>query len=121
MGVAHHSAYVPWCEEARIEWLRARGHSYRELEASGIFMPVIDLRISYKRSLRFDDEAVLTTTAEAVGPSRLVFRTLVHHGESLCASAEVTVACVNREGRPMRLPHELRPDASGSQGGQLPQ
>lgn len=117
MGVAHHSAYVPWCEEARIEWLRAHGRSYRDLEASGIFMPVIDLHISYKRSLRFDDEAVLTTTAEAVGPSRLVFHTEIRNGDILCASAEVTVACVNREGRPMRLPNELRPVANGSQSG----
>jgi acyl-CoA thioester hydrolase len=112
MGVAHHSAYVPWCEEARIEWLRARGRSYRELETSGVLMPVIDLRIVYKRSLRFDDEATLTTTAEAVGPSRLIFRTQIHHGETLCASAEVTVACVNREGRPVRLPSEVRPDSA---------
>ena len=107
MGVAHHGSYVPWCEEARIEWLRAQGRGYRDLEAAGIFMPVIDLRISYKRSLRFDDEATLTTTAEALGPSRLVFRTQVHHGEILCASAEVTVACLNREGRPIRLPEGL--------------
>jgi acyl-CoA thioester hydrolase len=117
MGVAHHSAYVPWCEEARIEWLRARGQSYRDLELSGILMPVIDLRITYQRSLRFDDEAVLTTTAEAVGPSRLVFRTQVNHGETLCARAEVTVACVNREGRPVRLPHALRPGTVVTAGG----
>ena len=104
MGVVHHGAYVAWLEEARIEWLRSVGRSYRELEATGILMPVVELQISYKRSLRFDDIATLTTTAEAVGPSRLTFRTRIAHGEVQCAEAAVTVACVTREGRPTRLP-----------------
>jgi acyl-CoA thioester hydrolase len=104
MGVAHHSAYVPWLEEARIEWLRAIGHSYRDLEAGGILMPVIELQVRYQRSVRFDDQVTLTTTAEAAGPSRMVFRTVLSHGEATCATASVTVAAVNGAGRPIRLP-----------------
>lgn len=107
MGVAHHSAIVPWLEEARIEWLRARGHSYRELEASGLLMPVIELAVRYRRSLRFDDLAELATTVEAKGPSRLAFHTAVRRGDELCAEATVTVAATDRTGRPVRLPPDL--------------
>lgn len=107
MGVAHHSAIVPWLEEARIEWLRARGLSYRELEASGLLMPVVELSVRYRRSLRFDDQAELRTRVEVKGPSRLAFLTAVHLDSMLCADAVVVVAATDRVGRPVRLPAAL--------------
>ena len=107
MGVAHHASYIPWLEEARIEWLRAHQRSYRQLEEEGVFMPVIDLQVRYKRSLRFDDVATLTTTARATGPTRICFTTRVMHGDVLCVEAEVTVAAVNAAGKPQRIPAGL--------------
>src|SRR5260221_9710294 len=92
MGVAHHAAYVTWFEECRIEMMRGLGSSYRDLEAQGVLMPVVELSVRYRRSLRFDDLATFTTTATVAGPSRLVFATRVTHGDTLCAEAEVTVA-----------------------------
>jgi acyl-CoA thioester hydrolase len=108
MGYAHHAAYVIWMELARIEWLRAAGASYRELEASGILMPVIACAVRYRRPLRFDDQVELTTRITASGPSRLTFATAIALvGGELCAEGEVTIATVNREGRPMRMPARL--------------
>ena len=109
MGVAHHAAYVPWFEEARIEWLRARGRSYRQLETEGLFMPVIELSVRYRRSLRFDDQATMFTIAIATGPSRLCFSTRIVHGEVTCAEATVTVAAVDATGKPRRIPADLLP------------
>lgn len=110
MGFAHHGAYVVWCEEARIEWLRARGRSYRELEEQGVLMPVVELALRYRRPSRFDDQLELATTAEALGPSRLRFTTVVRCGEEVRAEAQVTVAATGRDGRPTRLPAGLVQD-----------
>jgi acyl-CoA thioester hydrolase len=107
MGVVHHAAWVPWFELARIEWLRAQGRSYRALEESGILMPVTELAVKYRRSAKFDDEIDLFTTAAAAGPSRLIFTTLARRDETLLAEATVTVAAVDRSGRPCRLPAGL--------------
>ncbi len=107
MGVANHAAYVTWLEECRIELLRGLGAGYRELEERGVMMPVIELNVRYRRSLRFDDLATCETTAEVKGPSRVVFRTVVKHGDIVCAQAEVTVASVDRTGRPVRIPPEV--------------
>lgn len=104
MGVAHHASYIPWFEEARIEWLRAAGRSYRDLERDGVFMPVVELQVRYRRSARFDDTLTLTTTAVATGPSRIRFSTRIANGETLCAEADVIVAAVDANGRPQRLP-----------------
>ena len=107
MGIAHHAAYITWFEECRIELLRHLGASYREMEERGVLMPVIDLAVRYRKSLRFDDIATCETTAEAKGPSRVLFRTVVKHGETVCAEADVTVASVDRSGRPVRIPADV--------------
>jgi acyl-CoA thioester hydrolase len=104
MGVAHHAAYVIWLEEARIAWLHARGISYRDLEASGLLMPVVDLRITYRKPVRFDDELDLETSSTSPGSTRLTFTTTVRLAGVVCAEASVTVAAVDRTGQPCRMP-----------------
>jgi acyl-CoA thioester hydrolase len=108
MAVAHHAAYVAWLEEARIAWMRAHGHSYRDLETAGTLMPVIELRIAYRRPARFDDELELTTTARALGPSRIAFTTRIARGPDTVAEAEVTVAATDRSGKPVRIPDGMK-------------
>ena len=107
MGVAHHAAYVTWLEEARIEMMRDRGLSYRDLESQGVLMPVVELDIRYRRSLRFDDVAECSTVVESTGPSRLVFCSTIRLGEQTCAEGVVTVAAVDKTGRPIRLPADV--------------
>ena len=45
-----------WFEAARVEWLRARGLDYRQLEDSGISLAVSAVNVQYLKSSRFDDE-----------------------------------------------------------------
>jgi len=121
MGVAHHSAYVSWLEECRIEMLRALGASYRALEERGIALPVIDLSLRYRRSLRFDDVATCLTAVTVAGPSRLIFRTELRLDDQLCAEGIVTLATVDRSGRPMRLPGDVAALLAGAAGDQASQ
>ncbi len=107
MGVAHHAAWVPWFEAARVEWLRARGRSYRQMEADGLFLPVVELSVRYRRPARFDDELDLVTAAEVRPPSRLVMTTTVRRGDEMLGEGVVTLACVGRDGRPVRMPADL--------------
>ncbi|MEM7738678.1 MAG: thioesterase family protein, partial [Deinococcota bacterium] len=53
MGIAHHASYVIWLEAARIEWLRERDMSYREIEAAGISLAVTKIQDNYKRIALF--------------------------------------------------------------------
>ena len=108
MGVAHHGAYVVWLEEARIEALRGLGHSYAALEAQGVLMPVIDLRLRYRKSLRFDDQVLLCTTLSMISSSRICFNSSLQLAGEMCAEAAVTVATVDPSGRPQRIPAELK-------------
>ena len=55
MGVVYHGNYAQYFEIGRVEWLRKCGVSYKEMEESGIMLPVISLRVKFKKSARYDD------------------------------------------------------------------
>lgn len=55
MGIVHHSNYIRWFEEARIDWMRQAGVSYRELERQGVISPVLSVSAEYRTMVHFDD------------------------------------------------------------------
>lgn len=55
MGVTHHSNYIRWMEEARVEFLDKIGFGYKKLEKDGIISPVIGVECEYKTPTTFDD------------------------------------------------------------------
>lgn len=105
MGVAHHAAYVVWLEAARVEWMRERGLSYRELEDSGVSMAVSALEVRYRRAVRFDDllrvDCRLTAVRSRYG--RYAYRLRDEDGE-LVATAITEHVATDRRGKAVRLP-----------------
>ena len=61
MSFVYHANYVKYFEMGRISWLRNLGFSYKEMEEQGILLPVIELKINFRQSARFDDELILLT------------------------------------------------------------
>lgn len=55
MGVVYHGNYSLYLEMGRIEWLRKLGISYKKMEEEGVMLPVISLRLNFKRSACYDD------------------------------------------------------------------
>ena len=53
MGIAHHSNYVRWMEEARVDFLASIGLDYATLEQKGLGSPVIDIHCKYKKPTLF--------------------------------------------------------------------
>src|SRR5690349_17105361 len=51
----HHANYLTWFELARVELLRAAGHSYRDLEATGVYLVIAEVTLRYYRPAFFDD------------------------------------------------------------------
>ena len=62
MGIVYHSHYAVWFEIGRTEFCRAAGLPYRELEDSGLLIPVIGLECKYRRPARYDDPLRVRTT-----------------------------------------------------------
>lgn len=55
MGIVHHSNYIKWMEEARIDFLEQIGWDFDKLEASGIVSPVLSIDCKYRMSTVFPD------------------------------------------------------------------
>lgn len=61
MNVVYHGNYAAYFEVARAELIREFGFSYRDIEASGILMPVFELQIKYLRPANYDDLITIRT------------------------------------------------------------
>ena len=72
MGFVHHSNYIRWFEEARLDFMDKQGFSYKSFEDLGYISPVLSAECKYKKSVRFgeplrkpeDDEAPVESEAE---------------------------------------------------------
>ena len=110
MGVVYYANYFVWFEVARTEWLRVSGWSYREMEADGVSLPVIEAHCQYVRPARYDDQIEIRTRATLLSPVRVRFDyELLRAGEAEPAALGHTVhAALDPEGRPCRLPARVR-------------
>lgn len=55
MGHAYYANYLYWFEQARGAWCRDRGFTYKSLEESGYFLPVVEVHIRYRGEVKYDD------------------------------------------------------------------
>lgn len=56
MGIIHHSNYIRWFEEARLDALEQIGLSYSEMEKNGILIPVLEISCQYQKTVSYNDE-----------------------------------------------------------------
>lgn len=55
MGITHHSNYIRWMEEARMDFIKSLGYGMKRLESEGVMSPVVSLECKYKHPTTFDD------------------------------------------------------------------
>lgn len=61
MGYAYYGIYAQYYEVGRVETMRVLGFSYKEVEARGIMMPVLEYNITYKKPAYYDEELTIVT------------------------------------------------------------
>jgi acyl-CoA thioester hydrolase len=110
MGIAHHAEYFAWFEVGRTDLLRECGMSYRELEAGGLRLPVIEASARFLKPVLYDDVLEVRTELAALRGARVGFTYEVRRGgtEGPLATGATEHAAVDAQGRPRRLPDALR-------------
>lgn len=73
MGIIHHSNYVKWMEEARISYMDQMGFSYRKVEELGVISPVVNISVSYKKQVSFDNEIQIRVSVKKYNSISLEF------------------------------------------------
>ncbi len=110
MGSLHHSRYWVYFEMGRIELLRKKGVSYKELEASGVLLVVARVSANFRSPANYDDELTLTTRMVNMGQVRIEheYELIRNCDQTLIATAKTTIASVNRDGKIIQLPESIR-------------
>ena len=110
MGVVYYANYFVWFEIGRTDLLRSTGWSYREMEADGFALPVIDAHCAYRESAKYDDDIEVRTTGTMLSPVRVQFTYEVVRSSDavILATGSTEHATLDRSGRPCRLPDRVR-------------
>lgn len=109
MGVVYHGNYAQYFEMGRVEWLRNQGVSYKELEQSGVMLPVVSLSMNYKKPAYYDDELTVVTKLKFLGGVKIEFdyEILNQNGELLTTANSVLVFVDMNSKRPISVPKDL--------------
>jgi acyl-CoA thioester hydrolase len=114
MGVVYYGNYLRFFEAARSDFLREKGARWRDVESRhGVYLPVIEAKVNYKRPAFYDDMLVIETALAELGRASLRFEYKVLRGDDLLATGHTVHACVDKQGDirefPAALSERLRP------------
>ena len=94
-GIVHHAVYLRFLEQARVEFLRDRGISYRDLELDRRYaLPVVEAHLRYRQSARFDDVLAVEVMIGKLSRATVRFDYRIVRGGALLCEASTTLACV---------------------------
>ncbi|MDP8940220.1 MAG: acyl-CoA thioesterase [Actinomycetota bacterium] len=106
--MVNNATYLSYFEVGRVEWLRAAGLSYRELEERGYGFVVVEARLFYKKAARFDDELTLRTELAELKRASLRFEYTVVRNREVVSTGYTRHGCIEiAKGRASRIPKEL--------------
>ena len=109
MGVVYHGNYVLYLEMGRIEWLRKIGVSYKKMEENGVMLPVVSMRLDYKKSAGYDDVINIKTQLKKTPTVKIEFDYEITNqkGELLTTANTVLVFLDKKTNKPTRPPQYI--------------
>ena len=105
MGIIHHSNYIRWMEEARIDMLDQMGYPYRRFEEMGYISPVLHAECE------FDDEVKITVSLQEFGKLKFTLKYDIYNmseGGVLSACGMTRHCFLNKDGRPVMMNKEMK-------------
>jgi len=104
--VVHHASYVRFLEVARVEFWRGHGLNYDAFEkATGLGLPVAELRLRYRRGARFDDVLDIETWTNKASRASVWLDSAIRRGGEVLVEGSVRLACVAlADGKIRRIP-----------------
>ncbi|MDE3084019.1 MAG: acyl-CoA thioesterase [Verrucomicrobiota bacterium] len=104
MGIVYHGNYLPWFEIGRTTLLKEQGLPYRQLEADGYRLPVLEITAKFLRPAFYDDTLIILTRLREKPVLRIRLDYEVRRGDELLATGHSLHAFVNLQGEPVRPP-----------------
>ena len=108
MSFVYHGNYVKYFEMGRISWLNKLGFSYKKMEDDGILLPVVDLKINFKQSAKFDDKLTLITKLVKLPSYMIEFNYEIFKDGNIITMGYTKLIFLNsKTNKPMRCPKQI--------------
>lgn len=102
MGVTHHSNYIRFMEEARIDWMDRLGYGFERMEAEGVVSPVVAISCNFKHTTTFKDVIEIELKVAEMSALKISFAyTMKVAGKVVCTTT--STHCFLEGGRPVVL------------------
>ncbi len=102
MGITHHSNYIRFMEEARVDWMDQLGFGFDRMEAEGVVSPVVAVDCRYRNPSTFKDVIDIEVKVAETTPLKIVFSyTMKVSGRLVCTAT--STHCFLENGRPVSL------------------
>jgi len=125
MNVVYYGNYAQYFEVGRVESIRQLGYTYKDMEASGVIMPVVDLHIKYLRPATYDDLLTIKTQVRELPEDHRIefFQEVFNEQGKMLTSGKVvlyflTLATRTRTNMPEELRQRLLPYFSQPETGE---
>lgn len=105
MGVVHHSNYIRWFEESRVDFMEQIETNYDAMERDGYLCPVTSVKCDYKSMTKFGDSVYIITKLTSFNGIKLVltYQVIDSNTKELRAEGESSHCFINREGKLISL------------------
>lgn len=107
MGIVHHSNYIRWMEEARMDFLSQIGWDYKKIEESGIISPVASVECKYLKTTTFSDVIKIDVWVEEFRSVKLKLKYEMKNEDDVLVCEGRSEHCfINEEGRILNVKRE---------------
>ena len=98
MGYVYYGVYAQYYEVGRVDAMRQLGFSYKDVEAKGILMPVVEFIVNYKKPAFYDDEiTIITYIKKKPEGLKIIFDYECYNSQKeLLNTGKVTLVCVDK-------------------------
>ena len=109
-GIVYYGNYLKYLEEARTEFLEKKGLSVASFRERGLYYAVRKCSITYRSPARYAETLLCSATLRKITAAQLIFDQTIHEKQSgrLVAKAEVTLACLDIDFKPLQIPEDLK-------------
>ena len=111
MGVTHHSNYIRFMEEARLDFFKKIGFDYLEFEKMGVISPVIGLNnIRFKRPTTVGDTIDIEVSVKAYNSIILTMHYVMKVKDAVILEGDSDHCFLNKEGKMLPLGEKKYPE-----------
>lgn len=105
IGIVHHSNYLRFCEEARVQWFHQNG--YESLTTEEIFgLVVYETRVRHKSPIRYGEKIKIDLQMKIQG-AKLMIQYMIRDSKNICAKVETIHCRTDRNFKVLRLDEKL--------------